>query len=167
MSHWKTVFALALFALFGFAFFGGFESAFADEAAPSAVGETVDPAGAVDAGGELDHRGRRGRRGGDRGGERGGVCHELTHAVKEACPCNGPDGEGWEGHEAYVECVSQTLDAALGEEPSDEAMDCATKILERAEASEIGTEGYECPERKGPCERPEEPGEPGEPGGGA
>ena len=123
-------------------------------------------ASAMAADGEVvvDQAGR-GPRG--RGPERAAAaCLRLAHVVKQACPCNGPDGAGYEnGHEGYVECVSQALDAALVGNENPRAAECATKILERATASEIGNPDFECPERKR-CDVPEESADPGAGGDG-
>ena len=109
----------------------------------------------VGVGDEIDHRGRRGKRGHS-------ACARLAHAVKKACPCEGNDEDGWESHEEYVDCVSAKLDEIVDDE-NERQVECATKIIERAEASEIGNEGYECPTRKGRCgkkgERPAPPGD--------
>ena len=85
----------------------------------------------------------------------------LLHSLRRACPCNGPDGEGWgeNGHEAFVDCVEAKL-AEMDRLPDE----LEEKILERAENSEVGNEDFECPERKERGERP--PREPREPGGG-
>jgi hypothetical protein len=99
----------------------------------------------VEEGDTLDHRGRRGRRGGN-------ACASLAQEVKKACPCEGNDDDGWADHADYVDCVSDKLDELVDDE--DEAqLECATKIIERAEASEIGNDGFECPTRDGECGR--------------
>ncbi len=128
-----------------------------DAAIDSALLGTADlDGGFVDNGNEIDH-GRRGRRGGE-----GSMCARLAHEVKKACPCEGNDDDGWTDHAEYVDCVSDKLDELVDSE--DEAqMECATKIVERAEASEIGNDGFECPtgrhcgRDKG--ERPSPPGD--------
>jgi len=87
----------------------------------------------------------------------------LLHSLRKACPCNGPDGEGWgeNGHQAFVDCV----EAKLGELENlpDELK---AKILEKAQRSQVGEEGFECPERPERGERPERPGPGGGNGGG-
>lgn len=135
-------------------------SADLDLAAGSAA--AVEPGGAV-----VDHgRGPGGGRRGPGGGGELAACATLARTVKQACPCNGPDGAGWaSGHEGYVECVSQALDAALVGNEDPVAAECATKILERATASQIGEPGFVCPERKR-CDVPEEPADPGAGGEG-
>lgn len=91
-------------------------------------------------------------------------CAAVMKAVHDACPCNGPDGNGWTDHDAYVACASAAAAAAVAGGASQE---CADKAVERAQNSKIGTEGFEC--RK-PGKRPGGGGEPGprrgRPGGG-
>ena len=79
----------------------------------------------------------------------------VLRAIHQACPCNGPDGEGWADHAAFVECVSIALDGL--ENVPDELK---AKILERAEQSRIGEPDFECPERPRHPKR-ERPGKPG------
>lgn len=71
-------------------------------------------------------------------------CLALMQAVRTACPCQGPDGNGWGSHDAYVQCVTTALGGATDE--------CATKILERATGSKVGEPGFECkrPHGRGP-----------------
>lgn len=76
----------------------------------------------------------------------------ILHALRTACPCNGPDGEGWDDHAAFVECVSNQLDSM--ENLPDELK---AKLLAKAEASQVGEEGFECPTREDRPERPERP----------
>lgn len=103
-------------------------------------GETVDEG----PGPRKGHRARRGAR-----------------ALAKACPCAGPDGpegEAWENHEAWVQCVSDALAAAVEAGKLDQEK--ADKILERAAASTVGDPDHEC---RQPRERRERPGKPGEP----
>lgn len=152
----KTILGLVL------AFAAAFAVAQARPVSASPAGDvaaTADAALGASDGAILDHgRGPRGRRG--PGGEVR-ACAALARTVKQACPCNGPDGAGWAaGHEGYVDCVSQALDAALVGNEDPAVAECATKILERAAASEIGNPDFVCPERKR-CDVPEEPADPG------
>jgi hypothetical protein len=137
------------------------------QALPAAASPAADDATiAGDTAGALpDHGGRRGP---GRPGPRRepDACQTLAHTVKQACPCNGPQGAGYPtGHEGYVECVAQALDAALAGSEDPALAECATKILERATASEIGNPDFECPERKR-CDAPAEPTEPAPLGAG-
>jgi len=68
----------------------------------------------------------------------------AMQAVAKACPCNGPDGNGWgeDGHTAYVACVTAKVGELVGKGMSQEVGD---KIIKRAEESKIGTEGFQCP----------------------
>lgn len=95
------------------------------------------------------------------------ACLQVQKAVHDACPCNGPDGKGWASHEAYVECVTNAANAAVGAGAN---QDCATRAIEHATKSQVGTAGFECkPERGEPggTREPREPrptpGAPGEP----
>lgn len=83
-------------------------------------------------------------------------CARIAHAVVKACPCTGPvDGEvPWPSQADYLGCVKGKL-AEFGDKVPER---CANLILQRAEKSGIGLEGYECPPK-----RPERPG-PGDPG---
>jgi hypothetical protein len=85
-------------------------------------------------------------------------CARMIMAVHEACPCEGPDGDGWgeDGHEAFVECVKDKV-KELVEAGGPEK--CAKLIVARAEKSKIGEPGFECPQPR----EPRQPGEPGEP----
>jgi len=130
----------------------------ASPADDGSLAELAASATAADGGVVVDQAGRGP---GGRGPARAAAaCLRLAHAVKKACPCNGPEGSGYEnGHEGYVECVSQALDAALAGNENPKAAECATKILERATASQIGEPGFVCPERKR-CDAPEAPEDP-------
>jgi hypothetical protein len=86
-------------------------------------------------------------------------CARLGHMVAKACPCNGPDGAGWGSHDEFVDCVAAALEAALADNDKPRLEECATRILERAEASQVGEEGFECPTRP----VPKHPGRPTKP----
>jgi hypothetical protein len=110
--------------------------------------------------GTGDYAGTDQRRPGDglRPGIRPNICLRLSAAVQMACPCSGPPGTGWENHEAYVECVTNALDLLLANNDNARLDECAVKILERATASQIGNEGFECAPRRDL--RPRDPGQP-------
>ncbi len=130
----------ALLALFGLALSFGYAS-------PAAAQVDADDTYALFTA-ELDQldQGRRGP--GQRGPDHRGLAR-----LGAACPCNGPDGNGWESHEAFVQCVSDAAQAALDEgKITQEQYD---KIVERASESEIGTPGHECPTRPDRPKRPE------------
>jgi len=106
-------------------------------------GETVDE-------GPGPRRGKRAKRG--------------ARALAKACPCAGPDGadgDAWENHEAYVQCVTDAL--ALAVENGKIDQEKADKILEHAEGSEIGNADHECRPRRARGERPGKPGKPVDP----
>ncbi len=88
----------------------------------------------------------------------GPMCMDVAKAVHTACPCNGPDGNGWASHEAFVQCVTDAANAAVA---GGAAQECADKAIERAQSSKVGTEGFQCK----PAGRPGGPGHPGRPGG--
>lgn len=74
------------------------------------------------------------------------VATRLAMAVNRACPCNGPVVEGeqrpWQDHGEYVDCVTAKL-REMTANGLDE--DVAKRVLERAKASKIGEEGFQCP----------------------
>ncbi len=155
MRKWMTVASIA--AVLTAAFALGFTSA--------ASAQTSDGQG-IGADTAVDHAGGPGRGGRGPGGPGGPreprgtpgtprepgnppaapseECLALMHAVRTACPCQGPDGNGWGSHDDYVQCVTTALGGATDE--------CATKILERATKSKVGEPGFECkrPHRRGP-----------------
>jgi hypothetical protein len=74
----------------------------------------------------------------------------LIRDINKACPCNGPDGNGWgadDPHGKYVACVQGKVDFYIGL-GLPEAL--ATKIMERAGKSPIGTDGFTCPGKREP-----------------
>lgn len=100
--------------------------------------------------------------GGGRGPRQPDACASIAKAVHDACPCNGTDGSGWADHASYVTCVQNAAAAAVA---AGGTQACADKIIERADKSPIGTEGFTCPTApSGPGERPGRPGQPGRPG---
>ena len=103
------------------------------------------------------------QRGGLRPSIRPNVCLRLSAAVHLACPCNGPQGAGWADHDAYVVCVSNTLDVLLANTDNARLDECAARILERATASQVGEEGFECPTPRDLAPKPRHPREPREP----
>jgi len=101
----------------------------------------------------FDGPGRGGPGGPGRGGPgRGGPggpgsapeCLAVIKAVHDACPCNGPDGNGWADHAAYVECATNAANGAVSGGASQE---CADKVIEHATNSKVGEPGFECKAR--------------------
>ncbi len=71
-------------------------------------------------------------------------CARMIVAVRRACPCAGPDGEGWgeDGHAAYMECVK---DKARELVEAGGPVACARLIVRRANRTKIGEPGFVCP----------------------
>jgi hypothetical protein len=141
--HKSLMIPLTLAVAFGLAVFAGHRGA----ASAAPAGPVLDEASAL--GTELDTV-LLGRSGAEPRHWPILRCLRAAVAVAKACPCQGPDADnngepdGWASHEAYVECVTaKVAELAAGERPPSER--CLTRIVEWAERSPIGTEGFECP----------------------
>jgi len=158
--------ALALFALaFAFGYAGQANAQTIDEVAFGAV---VEQGAAVDQLGDQVDRRRVPPRRMPPWLRRALVCHRIAVEVHKACPCEGPDGEGWKDHEEYVQCVKDKLEQ-IAENRDKVPERCMEAIGQRAEKSKIGTPGFECPKprrlveppkHRQPPERPEPPRRP-------
>lgn len=139
----KLVFGVSLLVLFGLvAAVGPVPGAYAESGDDAAVA-SWDSLVAADAEAEVD----------DAAGGRQAPprlrhpIERLMQSIMKDCPCNGPDGSGWTSHEAFVACVAAKVEVLKDKRLPDAVAD---RIVARAEASKIGTEGFTCPTRPVP-----------------
>ncbi len=79
-------------------------------------------------------------------------CARLAKHVLKECPCQGPDGEGWDGKDEYLACVNDVVDPLVAEH--EELAECGEKIKARAADSPIGDPDFECPKIRHPRRLP-------------